>query len=282
LKRERQTLEDIVKALSPIEVSWEDEHSRSVAKCLVAIPTRQSYSIHEVAELLDADFNVGLTVVRLFLDLSKDEFLMLLRSALGASTGGVGQSAYRKNKEVYLRALANLKLLDAMAKGVNRAPTWQDVYLERLKSGRGSAIRGQARGRFLEDLVEKVVKDVFGPNGYQFRCRFVGASGKATEKADFAIPTKNDPNIVIEVKAYGATGSKQTDIIGDMERITRQKRPDTDLLLVTDGLSWTARLNDLRKFIELQNEGRITRIYTQKMFAQLRADLMQLRREHGL
>lgn len=96
------------------------------------------------------------------------------------------------------------------------------------------------------------------------------------------VPSKEDARILIEVKAYGATGSKQTDILGDMERIIGKKRHDTTLLFVTDGITWKARTRDLRKLIDLQNEGKITRIYTSLMFPELRDDLLLLRSEHGL
>lgn len=118
--------------------------------------------------------------------------------------------------------------------------------------------------RALEDFVETLVREVFG-EGYDARCRFVGAKGTSTEKADFAIPSRSDPQILIEVKAYGATGSKQTDVLGDIARIVEQKRHDTDLLFVTDGVTWKERDSDLRKLVEMQNEGRIARIYTRRM-----------------
>ena len=53
-------------------------------------------------------------------------------------------------------------------------------------------------------------------------------------------------------------------------------------LLVIDGLTWRSRVNDLRKLVEMQNHGRITRIYTQLMAAELEADLQQLRKDHSL
>ena len=40
--------------------------------------------------------------------------------------------------------------------------------------------------------------------------------------------------------------------------------------------------DDLAKLIDLQNEGKITRIYTSLMFPELRDDLLLLRSEHGL
>jgi hypothetical protein len=163
-----------------------------------------------------------------------------------------------------------------------RRVTWRDLLAERLKGGRGSAIRGQLRGRALEDFVEGVLSEVFGDGAFDARCQFVGASGVGVEKADFAVPSKADPAVLIEVKAYGATGSKQTDVLGDVNKIIREKRPDTAFLLVTDGITWKSRVNDLRKLVDLQNRGEITRIYTQSMRGQLAADLMQLKSEHRL
>lgn len=54
---------------------------------------------------------------------------------------------------------------------------------------------------------------------------------------------------MIEAKSCGATGSKQTDVIGDIQRIASQKRDDTALLVVTDGITWNDRGIDLRKKI---------------------------------
>ncbi len=169
-----------------------------------------------------------------------------------------------------------------MKPGINTPVTWSDILTERLKGGRGSAIKGQRRGRHLEDFVEKIIIDVFGKDSYDVRCQFLGATSTSFEKADFAIQSKDDPAILIEVKAYGATGSKQTDVLGDITRIVNEKRYDTHFLLVTDGITWKDRISDLRKLIELQNQGKITRIYTQSMADQLRADLVQLKQEHGL
>jgi hypothetical protein len=180
---------------------------------------------------------------------------------------------------LHLKALDITKAITAI---VGRPTTWSDVLIERLRSGRGSAIKGQRRGRTLEDFTEHVVASVFGAGKYEVRCRFVGESGMSTEKCEFAIPTKKDPRILIEAKAYGATGSKQTDVLGDAERIISQKRHDTTFLLVTDGSTWIDRKNDMRNLLALQNRGRIARIYTVKMRNELQRDLGQLKVEHGL
>ena len=127
---------------------------------------------------------------------------------------------------------------------------------------------------------ESIVRRVFGSQ-YELRCTFCGQKGR-TAKCDIAIPTRADPRILIESKGYGATGSKMTDVIGDIEKILAAKRPDTAFLFLTDGLTWKQRKNDLRRIVDYQNNGDITRIYTSAMADQLQADLETLRAEHAL
>jgi hypothetical protein len=279
LKRYRQTIDELLNALSAIEASWRDEHSEAVIRLIDSVPEKRNYSSGDVEAILNRDFAAGLTAIRLILDRSKDEFTAELQSELGP--GGTGVTRYRRDPEQFTSALITLGVLETLRQVANSPVTWRSVLVERLKAGRGSAIKGQARGRFLEDFTEEIVRNVFG-DAYDARCRFVGARGTSTEKADFAIPSKRDARILIEVKAYGATGSKQTDILGDIRRIVEEKRHDTHLLLVTDGATWKARVNDLRKLVEMQNMGLIARIYTHSMAEALRHDLSQLRRDHGL
>jgi hypothetical protein len=47
-------------------------------------------------------------------------------------------------------------------------------------------------------------------------------------------------------------------------------------------ITWKQRKNDLRKIVEYQNNGDITRIYTYAMADQLEADLRTLKAESGL
>lgn len=280
MKRYRQTFEEIISKLSAIQAEWKDDLAKSVMEILERTPEKASYTPADLREILERDFEAGLTLVRLFLDLSKDELMAALRAAMGEK--GIGVKAYRANPELFLESLTSLGALNKMQEIVGTPMTWRDILVERLKSGRGSAIKAQTRGKFLEDKTAEVVREVFGIGNYDVGCRFIGATGESNEKADFAIPSKEDARILIEVKAYGATGSKQTDILGDMERIIGKKRHDTTLLFVTDGITWKARTSDLRKLIELQNQGKITRIYTSQMFPELREDLLLLRSEHGL
>lgn len=273
MRRQRQTLEEIIGALSPIAATWEDDHARAVIASINSISSDTPPSEKMITQLLDTDFKAGLTVAQLALGMSKDQFTGALREALGE----IGVKRYQKERASFVAALVDLGILKELDTLVHTPVTWKTILVERLKGGRGSAIKGQQRGRFLEDFVESIVREVFGKGRYKARCRFTGAGGTSTEKTDFAIPNAADPAILIEVKAYGATGSKQTDILGDIGRIVEEKRNDTYLLLVTDGVTWKARLNDLRKLVEMQNQGEITRIYTTLLADSLRADLTDLK-----
>jgi len=93
---------------------------------------------------------------------------------------------------------------------------------------------------------------------------------------------RTQPRIIIEVKGCGATGSKMSDIIGDLNTIIEAKRRDTALLFLTDGMTWKARLSDLRRIVQRQNDGNITRIYTTKMRETFLDDLRTLKAEYAL
>lgn len=290
MKRYRQTLDEILDQLAPVDTSWRDEHADIVIRRLQQIPPKATYTRDDLKALLDtehppkgmkrkAHFEAGLTAIRLFLDVSKDEFTAELRERLGSS---LGMTRAKKDTNRVCAALEDMGILEKMAVSVNTPVAWSDLLIERLKGGRGSAIKGQRRGRQLEDFVEDLIKRIFGASAYEARCQFVGATGTSSEKADFAIPSKQDPAILIEAKAYGATGSKQTDVLGDITRIVNEKRNDTNFLLITDGITWRDRTSDLSKLVKLQNEGKILRIYTQSMVHQLEVDLGQLKEEHGL
>jgi hypothetical protein len=273
-----QKLDDILAALSPLKVEWQDETSRRVIARLEKLPRKKLYTVDDIGEMLDMHFDDGLLIARLFLALSKDEFTAVLKGALGSAASGI--TRYRANKAEFIDALVRLGLLEAVALHTNRRPKWSDVLVERLRSGRGSAISGQKRGRGVEDFAEGVVKTIFGSQ-YDKRCTFAGARGKPA-KCDFAMPSKSNPQIVIEAKGYGATGSKMTDVIGDIEKIIAAKRADTAFLFFTDGLTWNPRNNALRKIVGYQNAGDITRIYTSSMAEQFKADLRQLKTEYSL
>lgn len=274
-----QTLEDVLASLSPLDVDWMDETAAAAIAKLADLPLKESYDRSDVELLFDGAFDIGILCARLFLILSKDKMDQEMKRVL--SPGGSGSTRLKNDPDAFYEALESLGILKAMANAVNRRPVWSDILVERLRAGRGSAISGQKRGRGLEDVVEALVAQVFGQEGYETRCTFSGAGGKAA-KCDVAIPDRTKPRIIIEVKGYGATGSKMTDIIGDLDAIIEAKRHDTTLLFFTDGTTWAARASDLRKIVNRQNDGKIARIYTTSMREQFVDDLRILKSEAGL
>jgi hypothetical protein len=278
MKRIRQTFEDISASLTNLEVDWmEDPHAGAVIKALQSLPTGRKVTRADVIKLLENDFRVGSTVLRLFLDFSKDEYTRIT-AELFKDTDGAGVTNFRSDPVAYVAKLEETQILERMSAEVNRPPEWFDRLVGLFQGGWGSAVKGQLRGRMLEDFTEGILRKVFPPEQIIPRCQFLGANGLSSEKADFAIPSADDALILIEVKAFNATGSKQTDVLGDIFRIVEQKRDDTAFILVTDGISWKARSSDLRKIIQLQNQGKIRKIYTMAMAKEFEADLKSLKK----
>lgn len=275
-----QKLEDIVASLRPLTVDWQDDTALRVIETLQALPAKRTYKLSDLNKLFTSNFADALLISRLFLGLSKDQFEASFKEARGDGSKSTGITEFQRDPDSFLADLASLGILDAMAKQTNRKLHWSDVLVERLRSGRGSAISGQRRGRSVEDFVESIVRRVFDSN-FQARCTFKGPRGQEA-KCDFAIPSKTGARILIEAKGYGATGSKMTDILGDIRTIIAAKRPDTAFLFFTDGLTWKQRQSDLRKIVDFQNNGDIARIYTFAMADQFEADLIQLKSEFKL
>lgn len=278
MKRVRQTFDEISESLTNLEVDWmEDPHAGAVIKAFESLPTGRNITRGDVVKLLEGDFRVGCTVLRLFMDFSKDEFTRIT-TELFKNTGGSGVTNFKKDPDAFVEKLEGIQILKRMSDEINRPPIWSDRLIGLFQGGWGSAVKGQLRGRMLEDFTEEILKKVFLPEQIFPRCQFLGANGRSSEKADFAIPSSDDALILIEVKAFNATGSKQTDVLGDIYRIVEQKRDDTAFILVTDGISWKARSSDLKKIIALQNEGKIRKIYTMAMAKELEADLRSLKK----
>lgn len=275
----KQTLPEILGKLGDLEGDWKDGVSMRVIERLKNLRPKSVYTRDDIAALLEAGpFEDGMLILRLFLGLSKDRFTSVLTGLLGGK--GAGATRFKTDRDVFLDALVEAGTLDAMIYEVNKPAHWSDALVERLRSGRGSAISGQARGRGVEDKVEAVIRTVFG-DGFAARVTFQGKPGRSA-KCDFAIPGRGAPRIVLEAKGYAATGSKMTDIIGDIEQIIEAKRGNTFFLFFTDGLTWRQRQSDLRKIVTYQNNGDILRIYTFAMLSELEADLRQLKQECGL
>ncbi len=280
MRRITQTKEQLIDKLGEVATDWKDGFAIDFLKFLEGLSFTSPITESLLIEILEKDYDTGITFFRLVLEQSKDEFTETLKALFFNNQLGYGKLAFQKNRSGYVQVLAQYGLASAMNQLISKTYTWKDLVQERLKLGRGSAIKGQKRGKNLEDFVETIVSTVF--DQFEIRKSFIGARGLTTAKADFCIPSTQHPSIVIEVKAYGATGSKQSDVIGDVQKIIDEKRSDTYFFLVTDGITWKARLRDLERLIEFQNYGDIYRIYTQKMKDELLSDLLQLKIELNL
>ena len=277
MQRHRQTKDELISRLGEVLTDWKDEFAQTFLHYLDDFNSGTTVNLDHLKKLLEKNFDAGITLFRLVLEQSKDEFTETLKALFYDSENGHGKTAFKKNSDEYVETLEKYGLIESMNALMSRNYTWKEVIQERLKMGRGSAIKGQKRGKNLEDFVEILVQQVF--EHFDIRKSFVGANGLSTAKADFCIPSTKQPSIVIEVKAYGATGSKQSDVIGDVRNIIDEKRSDTYFFLVTDGVTWTARMRDFERLIEFQNLGDIYRIYTQQMREELLLDLQQIKSE---
>lgn len=68
MKRVRQTFKEIADSLMPVEATWLDTHAEEVITVLKSLPDGLKPTSKDVRKILDDDFQVGFTVVRLFLD----------------------------------------------------------------------------------------------------------------------------------------------------------------------------------------------------------------------
>ena len=120
MKRYRQTLDELLEQLSPVETSWRDAHADRVIERLRQIPRKPNYNRSDLLQLLETEythedikpkeyFEAGLTAVQLFLDLSKDELTTELRERLG---GTLGITRVRKEPEAVCQALEAMGILE--------------------------------------------------------------------------------------------------------------------------------------------------------------------------
>jgi len=277
MERHKQDKKELARQLGEVKTDWRDAFTITFLDFLADFPENDELDKEFIKAMLRTDFKHGMLFFRLILGQSKDEFAITLKSLFYDFPKGAGSNSFKHNPDRYVDTIMELGIVTSFQKTMTKNYSWKDILMERLKGGRGSAIKGQTRGRNLEDFVEGYVKDIY--ENYDAKVSFVGRDETRKAKADFCIPSKNQPRIIIEVKAYGATGSKQSDVIGDIEKIIKEKRSDTYFLLITDGITWLSRMSDFDKLIRFQNEGHIYRIYTQKMETDLAADLLQLKNE---
>src|SRR5436309_14906318 len=95
-----QAIEDIIASLQPLTVEWKDNVAQRVIEKIEALPVRPIYTEADVATILDAHFDDGLLICRLFLGVSADQFKGLLAGVLGEK--GAGITRYRNDRSGFL------------------------------------------------------------------------------------------------------------------------------------------------------------------------------------
>jgi hypothetical protein len=147
-----------------------------------------------------------------------------------------------------------------------------DIVANRYMQKAGKAIKSRYTGNYLEDIVEDILSEHgLKRNKHYFqdqRAKFKTNRGVSeTDKGpDFVLPSLENPDVIIEAKGYSSTGSKQSDVAGDMRdkivsHIPEEHRGDVEVILFTDGGSWRLRERDLKTLVELHNTGVIDGLY---------------------
>ena len=108
-----QKLEDIVDSLQPLAVEWKDDTALRVIERLKAMGVKKAYSADDVEAPLDENFDDGILICRLFLGISKDQFVSVLRGIRGDA--GIGVKSYRADRAAFIEDVLSTGLLEAMA-----------------------------------------------------------------------------------------------------------------------------------------------------------------------
>ena len=274
------TLDELVNTIERIPSEWMNSVGKEVLDTIpiVVERLRKDGLSKPTIEALLRQTQYALDVFRLILGLSQDEMVNDLIHyskihGLSRSFTTIRDNASHQASRIAETLIDNLGLTRVATDELYRDWKYQDVLLERYKYQRGRAIKGQKRGRSLEDDVESLLKQ-WGTKyikGRTFKSR-KGAMGKA----DFSIPSHISPKVVIEVKGYEATGSKLTDVLGDISKIVQAKDPETRFYLVTDGIGWMRRLSDLEHIVKLHDKGEIDMIFTRKTLTSLQKELSEI------
>jgi hypothetical protein len=218
---------------------------------------------------------VFLDVCRLFIGRAQEPVAHEICAHLGLSSGHWSdlKKAARRDPARMAAVMVSLELPGLIADQLNRVWRAEDLLVERYQLTRGRAMSGQARGRSLENDVDRVLAEL--GIATEKRKTFTGREGKQA-KCDFAIPSKNHPKIVIEAKGFEATGSKLTDFLGDVLKISEAKAYHMYFFVVTDGRGWHNRESDLKRLISFHHDGLIDMIYTRARLAELGRDVKQI------
>jgi hypothetical protein len=106
-----QRLDEIVDSLRPLTVEWKDDTARRVIDRLKAMPVKKAYTADDIKDLLDENFDDGILICLLFLGISKDQFVSVVRGIRGDA--GIGVKSYRAGRGAFIDDVLSTGLLEA-------------------------------------------------------------------------------------------------------------------------------------------------------------------------
>jgi hypothetical protein len=234
--------------------------------------------VSSLADALGTNAQV-LDVLRLILDRSEDRFATEIHPFIDGSLpydkildliADDSKGEYAKSISQGLHSDENIQ--EEIEIFLDDQVEYFDIVANRYMQKAGKAIKSRYTGNYLEDIVEDILskhglernKDYYQDQRAKFKTN--GTVSETDKGPDFVLPSLENPDVIIEAKGYSSTGSKQSDVAGDMREkivghIPEEHRDDVEVILVTDGGSWRLREPDLKTLVELHNNGVIDGLY---------------------
>jgi len=204
-----------------------------------------------------------------------------LKSAL---QHGLGSAGWKKLARSAPRSIVDLLddrfgLVEEVTAQRQHSWTFADMLVERRAGGLNAA-RTVGIGRLVENQVEELVKSLGLP--YQMRTEFVGRYGRRAP-CDVAIPAGGESaEIVVAIKSFGSTGSKQTDAVREIEEMADVRESRQFAFAFLDGIGWLRRQSDLRRIVALWEQRKLDGVFNLSMLAAFRGELQDAARRRGL
>lgn len=159
------TISDLISQIERIPSDWRNGLSDEVVRSIEKICKYfEENGINEksLEHILNTE-KYALDVVRLMLELSQDEFLNELLYFAKIPIGRSFASA-RNNSKKFSKKIAKILIhrlnIDKLESDFHKNWNYCEILTERYKYTRGRAIKGQKRGRVLEDEVEELLKEI--------------------------------------------------------------------------------------------------------------------------
>lgn len=228
----------------------------------------------------------GIWLFRYILMLSKGEIEQeLLDSSDSMKKGYSAQlKLIRENESECKKVIKLLNQNYDLTKTIQKLrspPSWNDVIFRTSVAMEGSAKKGQLKGKSWENIIAKILDEFNIPYEREVNPVYFDNTQeyKIEKKIDFCIPTCENPYILIEAKMHDSSGgSKQSDALGDLEKIlsitSKLEKPPL-VYFGIDGRQWRNRLNDLAKFFLYQQRRSIEGVFQQKNLRKVIQDLVE-------